>query len=240
MNANTNILSHRRRRPGFTLAELLVVTGIIVMALTVMVPSIHSMFTAPADGQAEGTFGAMLSLARGYAIEHGVYTLVHGQRGVDGEYWLAVFFKPRASGSKFVPPKGTRPQQINGFRGFGEVSDRHVTGSEYMTTLDADETFLEFATFHVIFTPEGLLTTTMVPDFDSSHVIFSGTSKEKVWDWNDTDDTPTLKETGVRAVTVYEHKELQLRPDRQAYLDEHGRFIVINPYTGRVIDTEQE
>ena len=220
----------RRRSTAFTLAELLIVCGVIVMVIGVLAPSIHSMINRPPDSQAEQAFGGMLSLARGYAIEHKTYTLLHGQPSPDKEYWLAVFAYDSAS-KKFVTPEGVRPQQVDGFMGFGEVSSRYVNGSNYTSAVQTD--FSNFATFNVIFAPDGSLTTTVdgaVPLFDTNDPMFSGVGK--VLDAN----FAILSETGVQAVTVFEYKPLLLLADRQKHINAHGRFLVINAYTGRIIE----
>jgi len=238
MKRTRNITKSGRRpgAPAFTLAELLVVTGVIVLAMGIVVPSLHGLFNARTDREAEGVFAAMLTLARGTAIEKQTYALLHGGTGDDGAYWVGVFSQDPASG-KFVPAAGTTPKQIAGHMGFGEVSTRYVSGSSYLGSIDDD--WENFGALNVIFASDGSLTTTvdgLPPQFDPTHAVFTGASRVKVWDVG----TATLNETGVRAVTVYEHKLLKLRTARQAYLQASGRFIVINPYTGQLIEDEVE
>jgi len=237
MKHNFDIPRHRyRRRSGraFTLAELLIVCGVIVMVIGVLAPSIHSMISRPPDDQAEQALGAMLSLARGYAIEHKTYTLLHGQPSADKEYWLAVFAYDLAS-KKFVTPEGVRPHQLDGFMGFGEVSSRYVSGSNYTGNVQTD--FSNFCTFNVIFAPDGSLTTTVdgsPPVFDTNDVMFTGVGK--VLDSN----FALLNETGVGAVTVFEYKPLLMLADKQKHVNTHGRFLVINAYTGRIIENPEK
>ncbi len=172
----------RRGSEAFTLAELLVVCGVIVLALGIVVPSLHGLFNARTDREAEGTFGAMLTFARGTAIQRQGYALLHGQPGINGEYWVAVFNQNPATGL-FVLAEGTRPQQIAGHMGFGEVSDRFVNDSDYRTTVQTH--WEDFQTFNIIFASDGSLTTTVdgvAPRFDTNHVIFNGAPKVRVWD----------------------------------------------------------
>ena len=98
----TEIERRRRKATAFTLAELLVVIGVIALALGMVVPSLHALFDARTDREAEGTLGGMLILARGTAIENQTYALLHGGMGVNGDYWLAVFSRDPNTG-KFAP-----------------------------------------------------------------------------------------------------------------------------------------
>ncbi len=237
-----------KRRPlraqAFTLAELLVVTGVIVVALGIVVPSLHGLFTQRSDAEAEAAFGGMITLARGVAIGRESYGLLHVQMGGDGRCWAAVFRYDFGTG-RFVQAEGTRPHQFMEHMAFGEISDAprsdaggyYVKGSEYAGTVNTPAGWKGFTTFNVIFAPDGSVVTEVggsAPVLDENQPVFKGTGKEKIWEYS----SKAVNETGVWAVTVFDYSIANLQSNRSAYLDKVGRFVCINRYTGRLIRYE--
>ncbi len=232
------------RARAFTLAELLVVTGVIVVALGIVVPSLHGLFTHRSDAEAEAAFGGMTTLARGVAIGRESYTVLHMQMGVDGRCWGAVFRYDYSTG-KFVQAEGTRPHQFVERMAFGEVSDtpridaggNYVSGSKYTDKVNSLAGWKGFTTFNVIFAPDGSVVTEVggsAPVLDENQPVFKGTGKEKIWNY----DSNAVNETGVWAVTVFDYTVADVQDNRSAYLDKVGRFVCINRYTGRQIRYE--
>ncbi len=75
-------MSHREthRRPrGFTLIELIVVMGIIVLIAGIALPSITSLMESSADKQAYNILAGQLRAARALAIRKGTFAGVHIQ-----------------------------------------------------------------------------------------------------------------------------------------------------------------
>ena len=71
--------ARRRRSRAFTMAELLVVIGIIALSLGVVLPSVFALIGTGAEMQAVASMSAALRAARGHAIETHSYALLHVQ-----------------------------------------------------------------------------------------------------------------------------------------------------------------
>ncbi len=71
----------RGRRRGFTLLEIIIVLGIIVLIASIVLPSISALFSAGADKQAVALLSGQLSAARAGAVLDGRYWAVHVQMG---------------------------------------------------------------------------------------------------------------------------------------------------------------
>jgi len=226
-------------RKGFTLVEMLVVIGIIVIALSLVLPPASKIFTTAADAQARQLFSAMLGAARGKAIENQSYALVHCQIGVDGSCWVAVMVHNQDTG-KFELATGYLPQQIPGDIAFGEISTDFVQNDHYLPqSLDTDNELQDFTTFNIIFTSSGSLASSdYTPDIDTNVKLFgndNATPEQKIW------DIPAgleINEPTVRAVTIFPHKTLVAVGDRANWLDKNGQFLCINSYTGRLISAK--
>jgi prepilin-type N-terminal cleavage/methylation domain-containing protein len=245
-----------RRRAGFTLAELLVVIGVIVVSLSIVLPTVHALFTAGAETQAIAAMSAALGAARGCAIEQKTYALLHVQPHWKDEKCYAAVFKYDSTKDPpgFVPPLGYRPWQMPGGIAFGEVTARYITvDTDMMDDYDNDVLYEDgeprnFCTFNVVFAPNGSLTEYVhgkVPQFLIANApLFEPPEDkdgrklwdQKLWDWDP--DNVSINEKGIRMMTVFDYERLKLVPNRADELNESGRFLVVNPYTGQLLPSE--
>lgn len=59
-----------------------------------------------------------------------------------------------------------------------------------------------------------------------------GSRDEAMW------QTRPADEEGIQAMTYFKYKVLKATSDRNAYLDENGQFLCVNPHTGHLMPTE--
>lgn len=253
-----------RMRAGFTLAELLVVVGIIVVSLSIVLPTVRALFSAGAETQAIASMSAALGAARGLAIEHSAYTLVHHQPSVefkdnkwyvDRKCYAGVFkYVGTSAAGGFEPAAGYRPWQMPKDIGFGQVTPGYIIIETDMAddydndALDGDRELLDFCTFNVVFAPNGSLTESVhgkVPQFVTANVPLFDPPEDaegrKLWDqklWESDPDQVTINEKGIGTMTVFNHERLKLVSDRAAELNQNGRFLIVNPYTGQLLPSE--
>ena len=167
--------SAARGEAGFTLAELLVVAGIIGLMLAIVLPSVRGLFTAGADLHAAAEISAMSGAARGTAISNQTFAILHLEMGADKQGWTGaspnrVPVNPRCWASvlkyewnadalrwEFVPSDEIAPRMMPGDVALGEVSAKFVpAGSAFAITA---ATLDDFTTFNVIFASDGSMTT---------------------------------------------------------------------------------
>ena len=239
----------RGLRGGFTLVELLVVMGVIVMLLVLALPNIRVLLTSSSLDQAQAVMGGCLGATRAIALERQAYALLHVQPRlverlpdntlVTEEFWLVTMVLDSQTG-EFNTVEGYRPTRLPRDVGAGEVNSDFVTAGQYDgTLLDEDREWDDFTAFNVIYGPDGTLVTEVngdPPSMDFASPVFGGDLNPQLWDH----DVALINETGTRAMTFFNYKELKIisGPARAAVLNESGQFIVINPYTGRLVDAE--
>ena len=261
---------------GFTLAELLVVMGVMAMLLIIVLPTVAALFTSGAEDQAISIVAGGLSAARGVAIRDQSYGLLHIQIGRDDEKcWMVVMRYDRSTGrfiSSFwtcpdhpqvrlaeklptcpvagchnpLEPQGAQPQRMPGDAAFGEVADRFITrasGNEpdtYSDALNSDDGFKDFTTFNVIFAADGTLVTDVegaAPQLYRHDPVFEDVSNKQqtaIWEYQ----SSYVNERGTQVMTVFDYKTLKVLTKRADELNESGRLLVVNPYTGQFISTE--
>ena len=71
----------RSGRRGFTLLEIIIVLGLIILIASIALPSISALFNAGAEAQAVALLSGQLSAARAGAVLDGRYWAVHVQMG---------------------------------------------------------------------------------------------------------------------------------------------------------------
>ena len=245
--ARTN--TSRSRRPGraFTLAELLVALGIIMLSMTIMLPVLRGLFVGSADLEAIAAMGGMLSDARGLAIESQSAALLHVQPGVDNSGWAsAMKYDPAVQ--KFIAAPGFSPQKIPGGYIFGQVTAPYVdfaTSAFASAALASAQQVTDFLTFNVVFSADGALVTQVngaapvIETTGANALAFTGAARVKIWDAPPALGAPTLNEPGIKVMVPVPYMQFKLNEtDRYKLVNDEKRFQVINPYTGQLLSEE--
>jgi Tfp pilus assembly protein FimT len=238
-----------RPRAAFTLIELMIVVGVILLLTAIIVPSVAKMFNSGADSQAHNLLTAQLAAARAVAVRNGTYAGVHVQMqrapGTDDKATTGICFMGivtyDAVSKKFVLANGYAPRRVPGSYAFGEVTASYVNSAknpeEFNAISDAD--MMGFTTFTIVFNSSGAV----VKLVDGNNVSFNtgeaaftnGPNSPQLW-------SLPPDEPGVLAVTMFDYIQLTGRPDptlpgnstaRADYLNDVGAYFPINVYTGQ-------
>lgn len=246
------LLEARAGTVGFTLVEMVVVIGMIVLIAATALPSIVGIFRAGSDSQAHNLLAAQLTAARAVAIRSATYAGVHVQLAdarwpngrlvnpnLEGQTHAGVVIyqdvdtSPGQQQMKFVLAGGHTIHRIPGKMSFGELTADFLTGADYKAS-GFDETGLrDFTTFTVVFSPSGSLVTKVKGKrirFYLQDPVFNGA--DRLWDFQTADD-----EDAVTAITMFEYPEFSGREGqaaRKKYLTEYGKFLPINVHTGQL------
>jgi len=234
----------RGPRGGFTLAELLVVMGVIVMLLVLALPNIRVLLTSGSIEQAKAVMGGCLGATRAIALERQTFALLHVQprmadrvKKITDEFWMVTMVLDSQT-VEFNTVEGYRPTRLPRDVGAGEVNSDFMdaTGGTYDNTkLDDYLEWQDFTAFNVIYGPDGALVVNgQVPSLRVTAPVFGTQSL-----WLPVPED-VYNETGTRAITFFDYKKLNIISGsaRAAALNESGQFMVINPYTGRLVDAE--
>ena len=243
---------------GFTLFELLIVIGIIIMVAGLALPTMLSLLTSGSGAQAYNMLSGQLMVARAMAIQHGTYVGVHVQTGQSsasqsGEdlsracYCAIVWIPPGTMGTTFELAQGYIPQRVPGMIAFGEITGDFVSPTSTPTfNLGPAAKLEDFTAFTIVFSPEGeVVKKPSQADAATaiqlkSDLAGAAGAADILWD-----ETYANSEEGVRVITIFDHGEVVALPSlsqQNTYLKEHAQFLYVNTYTGRLSsrDTRNE
>jgi prepilin-type N-terminal cleavage/methylation domain-containing protein len=248
--------SNRPTPRAFTLTELLVVLGIVVLAMGIVLPSIIPLLTSGAASQVRIVLGSLFGAARSLAVEQQSYALVHFQMGPDEKCWAAVLIYDKREKNddgtdnptfgQFVRAEGYKPRKMPGgiaLIGVSQFSspDNRNFRQIFSDFQDATKPNPMFFSFNVVFGADGSLAQ-LAPEIHVGSQFFAGTPDQKIWD----PSVPTLNQPSVRMMVAFRYKEFRNLSDasysvpdsRAYYLQNNGQYFVINPYTGQLLPSE--
>jgi len=232
----------RRKRPaGFTLIELAVALTIILMIVTMAVPTLTTMLGSRASMEAFNLVAAQLSAARAEAISSNTHAGIHVQLDYQTEmadktaYSMIIAYDE--ANSVFKRPDIFMPQELPGNTALGQLTSNFVTAANPGTyyNIGTDNQLEAFCAFSVIFSPDGAVVKHVKGGnirFSSSDPMFQG-SQTKLWDFSIANN-----KLGVTAFTMFDYLEILKREpaDRMNYLNAHGQFLPVNMHTGQLFD----
>lgn len=230
--------TYTTRQAGFTLVELIIVIGMMVMLAGIALPSVAQLFRGGAFPRARNVLSTQLAMARAIAVRHRGYAGVHvqpadavGDDELRNTVWSAIVVDLDGDG-EFTQRDGDEAARLPGHVGFGALGTPDVLdGDSYDAAGLSDAGLEDFAGFTIVFSPTGRLVTQVEGHditFDAAAPAFSGDSR--IW-------TRPAGEGGAQALTVFDYAQLRvLSPaDRAEALNEAGMYIGLNPYNGQLL-----
>ena len=237
---------------GFTLFELLIVVGIIIMVLSVTLPSIISMLSSGSDAQAYNLLSGQLMAARAEAIESETHVAVHLQTShqlainADDDLATACFsavtwIDPKNPGaSLFTLADGYGSIRMPGTMAFGEISATFVSGSTFQLNATGTAEGLtlgqgglsDFTALSVVFNPRGEVVRRFNNDVINFHTDIAGSGVNDLWL-----NTNANGEEGVSSVVLFDYGEVVALTDaasQMTYLNKSNDFLFVYTYTGRL------
>lgn len=230
-------------RKAFTLVELMVVIGLIVLVVATALPTISGLFSAGADRQAYNLLAAQCAAARALAIQKSTYAAVHVQLSnrddLEGCYGAVMLYN--TTSSVFELSADHEPQQYPGSYAFGQIPGGLSPTAQFLDSSSGDyqnlgSYWFDFTTFTIVFDSTGqvvlypnMQTIAFQQDdlFGSSQSAVDG-SETRLW-------ILPPAEPGTAAVTLFDFNVLNAldASGREAQLNEGGQFMALNYYTGQ-------
>jgi prepilin-type N-terminal cleavage/methylation domain-containing protein len=226
-----------QRQAGFTLMELILVIGMMVVLAGIALPGIAQLFTGGAFARARNTLTTQLAMARAIAVRQNTYAGVHVQpadgttdRDLRDTVWSGIVIYDAAQGW-FTQRDDDQAQRLPGHVGFGELHGRFLDGDSYDGVALNAAGFQDFTRFTIVFSPTGRLVTEVEGDdvkFNPAAPAFAGGTK--IWNM-------PAEEPAAEAVTVFDYAELKAlsAANRAKVLNAGGVFIGLNPYNGQLL-----
>ena len=232
---------NRGRRAGFTLIELAVALTIVLLIVSIVVPSMSQMLASRASMEAFNLVAAQLSAARAEAVTSDTYAGIHVQLDTQTDmtektaYSMIIAYDENAS--VFKRPDIFMPQELPGRTALGKLTSAFVTAQDpgKYQGLNTNANIEAFCAFSVIFSPDGAVVTHVKGGnvmFAPGDPMFTG-SNTRLWNFAQANN-----QLGVTAFTMFNYLELLKREpaDRIKYLDENGQFLPVNMHTGQLFD----
>lgn len=235
----------RPARPAFTMIEMIVVVGMILLLSAVAVPSFVQLFSSGANAQAYNMVSAQMMTARNVAIERGQYAGLHFQRPDatkgpfrqirgDFEYFgycgvVVGTFNPATSALTLDVSPGFAPKPMPG----------------HMSMIDLDQTTYtdpyRFTTGTILFNPNGsLLGQANIKTYLTTPSMFVDPNTTAIWQnlaatsSNGTRIYPPCKNPGLVSLDDYMlvYSTLTSTGDINTFLNNRTESIFLNYNTG--------
>ncbi|MFP4052371.1 MAG: Tfp pilus assembly protein FimT/FimU [Phycisphaerae bacterium] len=240
-----------RQRAGFTMVEMMVVLGVIILAAGIALPSITTLMQSGADKQAYNLVAAQIRAARALAIEEGTYAGVHIQLADDRKnpdmegtcYAGVVIFQQMDSETNptmayFDVAGGYDVHPIPGNMAFGDLSNEKGTiggGGDFSYGNPKS-----FTTMTLIFAPSGRL----IYSVQGKPVRLSPTSpfvsgSNALWD--DDRGSGQREEFGTSAICMFNYREFSLAgssSNKSDYMNKNAILLPVNVHTGQLFPLE--
>ena len=170
----------KKRQSGFTLIEIMVVVGIVMLLAIATVPNMAGMIRSHRISAAKNLVRAALTQAQGHAAKNQKYAGVRFQFDRDGwelgrQYVVLIESENEPSYTdRFIAVRNAKPVTLP--RGIGLLSNNlDINGDSFVDNndLDTNVRLLNATTFSILFSPTGQLLTKTVNlrrkhDYDSS------------------------------------------------------------------------
>lgn len=239
---------------GFTLVELMIVVSLIILVLSIALPTMVGLFRAGADAQAANLTAAYLTGARGLAVRDATYAGVKVQIGAgpiaEGACYIAIV--QQRDGNAFGVADGYAPLRLPGGMCLGLVDDDTVNGSAFDSAAVANPDV--FCSFTVLFSPSGKVVRLVDPTTanPTGNIVYRGNdalfnqqdpNDTWIWDINVANTTAGTGKPGATAMTLFDYGVYQAQADdaaKAAYLNQNGQFLPVNVHTGQLFPRKQQ
>ncbi|MFP4139807.1 MAG: Tfp pilus assembly protein FimT/FimU [Phycisphaerae bacterium] len=244
---------HTRRkttRGAFTMVEMMVVLGVIVLAAGIALPSISALLSAGADKQSYNLISAQIRAARSLAMRNGTYAGVHIQMAdadrnpdLEGVCFtsLVMLESMDTSQANFDIAPESKPERVPGNLAFGDLSNEK---SQIFAGGDGEFDYKSpksFTTMTIVFSPNGRLVRSVqgreIRLSPGSDLVTSSGARTRLWTTNRTspDAGGTQDaEYGTAAICMFNYKQFDSANDKGNYINRNAILLPINIHTGQL------